>query len=144
MYKKIAVVYNESPAGERALASAISLARILGSGLRVISVLEPPPAYTAYIAAVDFSAVRDLLCDRRVHREQLLASARETGLRAGIDLSTNLLEGEEVSAIVRFLLEDKTELLVVGLRRHEPQIARLWSRVYEMALSAPCTILGVH
>jgi len=37
MYKKIAVAYNETPEAERALLSAIELAKSLGAELRTIT-----------------------------------------------------------------------------------------------------------
>jgi nucleotide-binding universal stress UspA family protein len=60
------------------------------------------------------------------------------------ELETHLLEGDAVEAIVRFLLDNKTDLLVIGLHRHSSRISRLWSTVYEIALDAPCSVLGVH
>lgn len=55
MFKRITVAYNESPEAGRALASAIHLARTLGAELRALTIVEPPPAYTAYADAADSS-----------------------------------------------------------------------------------------
>jgi hypothetical protein len=54
------------------------------------------------------------------------------------------LEGDACETIVRFLLDSKTDLVVIGLHRHTSHISRLWSTVYEVALDAPCSVLGVH
>jgi hypothetical protein len=45
---------------------------------------------------------------------------------------------------VRFLVYYKTDLLVVGLHHHSSRLSSLWSKVYEMAQDAPCSVLGVH
>ena len=59
-------------------------------------------------------------------------------------MAIHLLKGDAVDAIVGFLLDHKTDLLVIGLRRHASHISRLWSKVYELAFDAPCSVLGVH
>ena len=143
MYKSIAVAYNESPEAGRALASAIHLARILGSELRVITIMELP-AYIAYAAAADSSLPQILLDDRREHYKRLQAEVRETALREGVTVATHLLDGEAASALVEFLFQDKPDLLVIGLHRRTSHISRLWSTVYEVAQEAPCSVLGVH
>ncbi|MBV8437589.1 MAG: universal stress protein [Silvibacterium sp.] len=74
----------------------------------------------------------------------LFIRLRPTEREALRDLETHLLEGDTVDAIMRLLLDHKTDLLVVGLHRHSSHILRLWSRAYEIALDAPCSVLGVH
>ena len=53
MYKRVTVAHNESPEASRALTSAIRLARMLGAELRAVTILESPPAYTAFAGAAD-------------------------------------------------------------------------------------------
>ena len=48
MFKRTAVAYNESPEASRALVSAIRLAKLLEAELQVVTVMQEPPAYTAY------------------------------------------------------------------------------------------------
>jgi len=142
MYKRIVVAYNESPEARRALASAIHLTKILGSELRVITIRELS-ANGAY-AAVDSSLPWILLEDRRERYERLQAEARETALREGVEVVTHLLDGDAASALVGFLLQDKPDLLVMGLHRPTSHLSCLWSTVYEVAQEAPCSVLGVH
>jgi nucleotide-binding universal stress UspA family protein len=144
MFKKIVVAYNESPEASRALASAIQLAKILGAELRVVSVMEDLPAYSAYATAADSSLARTLREDRSQHYEQLQAEARDTALREGVAVITDLLQGEAVDGLLGFLIREKPDLLVIGLHRHTSHISRLWSTVYEVAQDAPCSVLGVH
>ena len=144
MFKRIAVAYNGSPEAARALAQAIDLARIHSAELRAVTARQDLPPYTAYAVAADSSLSRALIEDQQLHCARLHSEARETALREGVKLETHLLEGDAVDAIVRFLLDNKTDLLVIGLHRHPSRISRLWSTVYEVALDAPCSVLGVH
>ena len=144
MFKKITIAYNGSPEAARALAQAIHLAKALGAELQAITVRQDLPPYTAYAAAADVSRPRELTEDQQAHCDQLHSEARDSALREGVKLETHLLEGSTVDAIVRFLLENPTDLFVIGLRRHASHISRLWSTIYELALDAPCSVLGVH
>ena len=144
MFKRIAVAYNESPEARRALASAIQLAKVLGSELRLITIMEELPAYTAFASATDCSLERTMLDDRSKHYEQFQAEACATAQREGVAVVTHLLDGEVPDRLVEFLLQDKADLLVIGLHRRTSHISRLWSTVYEVAQEAPCSVLGVH
>jgi nucleotide-binding universal stress UspA family protein len=144
MFRKITVGYNGSPESARALAAAIHLAKALGADLRAVTVLEDLPPYAAFAAAADPSLPRELIEDLQAHCGQLHSEAREIALREGIKLETDLLESSRAETIVRFLLDTKTDLLVIGIHRNASRISRLWSTVYEVALDAPCSVLGVH
>jgi nucleotide-binding universal stress UspA family protein len=144
MFKRIAVAYNESPEASRALASAIHLAKQLGAELRAVTIMQALPAYTTYATALDPSIEKTLTDDRQERYDQLHAEARKTALREGVELVTDLAEGEEVDAIVHFVRQYKADLLVVGLHQHASHISRLWSTVYEVAQDAPCSVLGIH
>jgi nucleotide-binding universal stress UspA family protein len=144
MFKKIAVGYNGSPEAARALSQAIHLAKALEADLDAITVIEDLPPYTAYATAADSSLAMMLLEDRKEHCARLHDHASETALKQGVELKTHLLEGEPCQSIARFLAQTKSDLLVIGLHRHTSHISRLWSTVYELALDAPCSVLGVH
>jgi nucleotide-binding universal stress UspA family protein len=144
MFQKIAVAYNESAEAQRAFATAIQLAKIMGAELQTITVMADLPAYTAFAGIADPSLPRILDEDRIKFYEELSETARRSALDQGIDLLTNSVEGPEVEEIIRFLREHKADLLVVGLHRQDLYVARLWSTVYELAQEAPCSVLGVH
>ena len=144
MFKKITVAYNGSPEAGRALAQAIELAKALGAELHAITILEDLPPYAAFAAAADSTLAVTLIEDSQEQCELLHSGAREAALRKGIDLKTHLLKGEPCASIARFLLDTKTDLVVIGLHRNTSHISRLWSTVYEIALDAPCSVLGVH
>jgi nucleotide-binding universal stress UspA family protein len=144
MFQKVVVAYNESPESQRALASAIQLARNLNAELQAVTVMADLPAYTVYAGAIDASISRVLEDDRLKFYEQLQAKARALAVDAGIDLQSHLIEGRQVEAIVSFLRKQKADLLVIGLHQRDLHISRLWSTVYELAQDAPCSVLGVH
>lgn len=93
MFAKIAVGYDESPEAGRALATAIRLAKALGSELRAITIKENPPAYASYATAADSVLAWTLDEDQQEHYEALQAMARKLASRDGVELVTHLLEG---------------------------------------------------
>ena len=140
MFKRIAVAYNESPEARRALASAIHLARALGAELRTVTIVQGLPVYTVSVAALD----EVVTSDRLEAYDKLQCEAREAALLEGVQLVPHLIEGDEVDTFVRFLVEYRTDLLVIGLLHYSSRISCLWSTVYELAHGAPCSVLGVH
>ena len=144
MFRKIAVAYNESPEAQRALASAILLASSLSAELETITVMSEPPSYTAFASAADPSLPQLLREDRLEFYDALHDKARASARDHGIVLTSHMVEGSAVDAIVKLLRSNKADLLVIGLHQRDSYIARLWSTVYELAQEAPCSVLGVH
>jgi nucleotide-binding universal stress UspA family protein len=143
MFKRIAVDFDESPGAFHALTSAISLAKTLGAELQTVTVVQPPAAYTGYVLAAPLLS-QVLSEDRVKFYEQLEDTAMAEGRRHDIAIRANLVTGDEVEAIVEFLRQEKMDLLVLGLHRYTPRVARLWSTVYALEQEAPCSVLGVH
>lgn len=144
MFRKIVVAFNESPESERALVSAIRLAKSLSAELQTITFMPELPAYTAFAGVADPGISQVLHQDQLKLYERLQESARERARSHGVELVTHLVGGNGVGAIVDFLREQKADLLVIGLHQRDLHIARLWSTVYELAQDAPCSVLGVH
>ena len=143
MFQKLVVAYNQSPESERALTTAIQLARTLGAELHTVTVMADLPAYAAF--AVAGGAPEQLLKDDQLSFYQTLKEkARVAAAVHGLEAHNHLIEGREVEGIVHFLRQQKTDLLVLGLHQRDFYIARLWSTVYELAQEAPCSVLGVH
>jgi nucleotide-binding universal stress UspA family protein len=144
MFKKITVAYNEAPEAERALLTAIQLAKSLGAELRTITVMTDLPAYTAFSAAGDPSLPQTLEDDRFRFYQRLQEKARLLADSHGIEIASSMVEGRDVEAILHHLREQSADLLVLGLHHRDLHIARLWSTVYELAQESPCSVLGVH
>jgi nucleotide-binding universal stress UspA family protein len=143
MFKKIAVVFDESPGASHALTSAIALAKTLGSEVQTVTVVEPLAAYTGYVSAAPLLS-HVLTEDRVKFYEQLQETAEAEGRKHSIAIHANLLTGDEVDAIVEFLRQEKMDLLVLGLHRYTPRLGRLWSTVFALEQEAPCSVLGIH
>jgi nucleotide-binding universal stress UspA family protein len=144
MYKKITVAYNETPEAGRALFSAIQLANDLGAELRVVTVIPDQPRYAAFAAAGDPSLPQTLEDDRLKFYHALQEKARALANDHGVQVTSFIAEGHQVEAIIHDLREQRADLLVLGLHRRDLYIARLWSKVYELAQWAPCSVLSVH
>jgi nucleotide-binding universal stress UspA family protein len=86
MYKKIAVAFDESPEAARAFRSALDLARLLGSELYLITVVEALPSYVGYINAIAPDISGMLKADRQAFYTDLHKKARSTAEFAGITI----------------------------------------------------------
>jgi len=65
MFSKIAVSLNDLPESQRALRTAISLARKFDASLAAVSILGDPPAYTSFAILIDPGAPVAMIEDRR-------------------------------------------------------------------------------
>jgi len=144
MFMKIMVAFYESAEASRAVMASIRLAKTLGAELQAITLFKLPSASTAFAAAASPMLTETLMNDRREYCEPLLAKARESARTYGVELATYLEEGQEVEAIVRCVVCNKADLLVIGLHQRSLHLSRLWSTVCELAQDAPCSVLGVH
>jgi nucleotide-binding universal stress UspA family protein len=144
MFHKIVVALNESREADRALATAIHLAKSLNAELHAVTVATGLPAYTAFAEAADPSLDLVLKIDRANSYEVLMAKVSALASGNGIEIQRHLLDGNEVNTIADFLRTQRADLLVVGLHQRDLYIARLWSTVYSLAQEAPCSVLGVH
>ena len=74
-FQKIIVAYDDSLAARDALSVGIELCKQFGVPLQTITVVEPPPAYTGLVLAIDPSIVQSLESDRRRSYESLMEIA---------------------------------------------------------------------
>ncbi|GGH07660.1 universal stress protein [Silvibacterium dinghuense] len=144
MFRNIAVAYEDRPESARAFARAVEFTRLSGARLMVVAIAEPLPAYTAYSAASDPSAIHTLEQDKAAFYEAWKQRMVETGRAEGVEISAHVLTGNTVRAVVEFTATHEIDLLVVGLHRHSLRMSSLWSVVYSLAQEVDCSILGVH
>src|ERR1700744_5527252 len=128
MFQRIVVGYSESLESQRALASAIQLAKALRSELHAVIIMHDLPAYTAYAMAADPSLVRGLDDDRLALYEQMKTTVRDIAQCEGVELRTELVADDEVDSVVQLLDRSQADLLVIGLHRHTSHISRLWNK----------------
>jgi nucleotide-binding universal stress UspA family protein len=145
MFKRILVAYDESPASGRALITGIHLAKRLNAELRAVSVQEKLPAYDAYIDAEVPGGTALLQQETSEYYRKLQAEAQEVARQQGIALTTELVEGDEIEAIVECAQRTHSDLLVVGIHRHPLLLSRLWNHTaHDLSQLVASNILGVH
>ena len=144
MFSKIVVALNDLPESQRALRTAIDIARSFRAELATVSILGDLPAYSSFSAAVDPGAPAAMMEERRHSHAELHQKAANLARELGVHAQGSVLAGKEVHSILRFLEEEKADLLVVGLHQHDFYLSRLWSSIYDLAQEATCSVLGVH
>jgi nucleotide-binding universal stress UspA family protein len=144
MFSKIVVALNDQPESQRALGTAIDLARADNAELATVSILGDLPAYSSFAIVVEPGAPNAMKEDRRRFHGELHERASKLARERGVHATGASVEGREVHAVLGFLKEVNADLLVMGLHQHDFYLSRLWSSVYDLAQEAPCSVLGVH
>jgi nucleotide-binding universal stress UspA family protein len=144
MFSKIVVALNDQPESQRALRTAIDLARADTAELATVSILGDLPAYTSFAIVVDRGAPNAMKEDRQRFHSELHERASKLAQEHGVHATGAIVEGREVIAILGFLKDVNADLVVIGLHQHDFYLSRLWSSVYDLAQDAPCSVLGVH
>lgn len=143
-FHRILVAYDGSPAAREALSAGIEICKLLHTPLETITVIEPPPAYAAFVVTVDPGAARGLESDRREQCQELMRFAIAEGHRHSVEITGHLIEADEVDGVISFLRAREADLLVIGLRQHSSHIARLWSTVSSLEEKVPCNVLAIR
>jgi len=145
MFKRILVAYDESPASGRALRTGIHLAKSLNAELRAVSIQEKLPPYSGFIDAEIPGGTAFLQEQASEYYRKLQTGAQEVARQEGIVLTTELVEGDEVDAIVEYAQRTHSDLLVVGMHRHLLLLSRLWNHTaHDLSQRVASNILGVH
>ena len=145
MFKKILVAYDESPESGRALLTGIHLARSLHAELRTVSVQEKLPPFAGYIDAEVPGGTTLLRQQAFEYYRDLQTRAQQAAQQEGVILTTDLVEGDEVQAIVECVQRTHSDLLILGLHRHSLLFSRLWNHTaHDLSQQAVSSILGVH
>lgn len=144
MFSKIVVAMNDLPESQRALRTAIDLARVCNAEVATVSILGDLPAYTSFSVVVDPGAAAAMMEEQRHHHDEIHEKAANLARELGVHAQGSIVVGNEAHAILHFLKEQRADLLVVGLHQHDFYLSRLWSSVYDLAQDATCSVLGVH
>jgi nucleotide-binding universal stress UspA family protein len=145
MFKKIAVALDESPEAGRAFRAALDLAKLCGSELYLITVVEDLPPYIGYISAVAPDVSGMLKADRQAFYADLHSKARATAEQAGLTVHSDLFEGDEIKGLLHLADRLRPDLLVVGLRLEPGGLSEyIGGTAHKMALHARCAVLGIR
>jgi nucleotide-binding universal stress UspA family protein len=144
MFTKIVIALNDLPESQRALRTAIELARPCNAELATVSILEDLLAYTSFALVVDPNAPNEMKEDRRRAYSELHEKAALLAQEHGVRAKGSIVEWRQALAKLHFLKDERADLLVIGLHQHDFYLSRLWSSVYDLAQEATCSVLGVH
>jgi nucleotide-binding universal stress UspA family protein len=117
MFSKIVVALNDQPESQRALRTAIDLARAGNAGLATVSIPGDLPAYTSFAIVADPGAPNAMKGDRRRFHGELHERASKLAREHGVRATSAIVEGREVLAILGFLKDVNADLLVMGLHQ---------------------------
>ena len=122
---------------------SIYLARHFGAELRIITVSEPLPVYTALIDHEIPGARQKLVEEQKAFYADLQEEGVRQAAAVGVKADAVVIEGQEVEAIVDQITAFHADLLVIGRRRHSA-MSGLWGRtVHSIAEKTCCSILAV-
>ena len=108
--KKMVVAYDGSEGSQKALAWAVDLALQLKSDVTVITVVKPPE-FSSNIDEVD-----EFYAAGEKHCRPLLEKAVAFGEEHGLTIQTEILHGHPAESIVRYAVNRKADLIVMGTR----------------------------
>jgi nucleotide-binding universal stress UspA family protein len=146
MFKRILVAYDGSPESGRALVVGIQLAKNLKADLRTVYVYEKLPAYAAGYMDFGVSGASILLPKQASEYYRMLqVRAQQAARQQDIALKTELVEGDEVQAIVECVQRTRSDLLVLGIPRHYGLFSRLWNHTtHDLSQQVASSILEVR
>jgi nucleotide-binding universal stress UspA family protein len=111
-FRTIAVAVDGSAPAERALSSAIELAKLASASLTVVGVVPTPVVYSDA-----GGMIMQVLAENRRSFAELIDHAATTARAAGVArVTTSVLEGVIIDSLLGFLDETKPDLLVMGAR----------------------------
>ena len=103
MFTKIAVALNDLPESQRALRTAIELARASNAELATVSILGDLPAYTSFAIVVDPSAPNAMEEERRRAHDELHERASLLAQAHGVRAKGSIVEGRRYRRYFIFL-----------------------------------------
>jgi len=145
MFKKIAVAFDESAEADRAFHAALDLAKLTSAELYIVTVIENLPAYISYVSAVAPDVPGLLKSQRRTFYEDLHSRAKLMAEQSGIRFHGEIVDGDEIQAMLQLLNQIRPDLLVVGLRLEPGGLSQLLGgTAHQLALHARCNVLGIR
>ena len=138
VFSKILAANDGSPGAVRALAAAISLAKLHQAELHMITV-EALPRFPASIDEVEEEKYE------ANHRfAPAIEGARTQAKAARVKIEIHLVPGHVIEGIVEFVKAHRVDLLVVGFMGHSQLYERIiGSTTDRLVRLAPCSVLVV-
>ncbi|MEW9491372.1 MAG: universal stress protein [Candidatus Aramenus sulfurataquae] len=111
MFERILVAYDGSENAKRALLQGIELAKLFNSRLFVVEAIDLTVFYNAGILP-PLSALKDL--EKKVKAD--MAEATELAKSQGVDVITEVIEGDPATSVLDYAEKNNVDLIVVGSR----------------------------
>jgi nucleotide-binding universal stress UspA family protein len=139
MFRKVLVSNDGSEGAKKALPVAIDLAKRYDAELHEICIEEHLPHYAGTIGEVVEAKQEATDYFRQVTRDaELLAKAH------GIRLTSHVVPGHVVEAIVQFVKDHGFDVLVIGFMGHSRIFDRIWGGTSQnVTRLASCSVLVV-
>ncbi|MBU1405448.1 MAG: universal stress protein [Proteobacteria bacterium] len=109
-YRKILVAYDGSPSARNALSLA---SRLAGEDKSWIKMLAVVPPYQGDLELIGVSDIKEAITGPG---QEMLAEARQLADREGVNILTNLEQGEPYEQIVHVAEEENCDLIIMGRR----------------------------
>jgi nucleotide-binding universal stress UspA family protein len=137
-FQKILVAIDGSPGGQKALDTAIELAKLTGASLHGLTVEGRLPAYAATVGEVD-----EVKREKDQFFGKIARLARDQAREKGIELEVEVLPGHAAELIVRHAKKGNFDLVVVGHKGHFLKDYLLGSTADRVAHHAVCPVMIV-
>ena len=137
-FQKILVAIDGSPGGQKALETAIELAKLTGAALHGLTVEGRLPAYAATVGEVD-----EVKREKDQFFGKIARLARDQAREKGIELEVEVLPGHAAELIVRHAKKGNFDLVVVGHKGHFLKDYLLGSTADRVAHHAVCPVMIV-
>jgi nucleotide-binding universal stress UspA family protein len=138
MVTKILHGLDGSPSAFKALAEAVTLARLTGAELHTISVEELP----SYPGAIGETIEEKVSANGKF--KDAISQAKAIAEKEGVKLKTHVIVGHEVKTIIEFTKAHGFDLLVLGFMGHSALYDRVMgSTCQNLVRLAPCSVLVV-
>ena len=113
--KTIVAAIDFSDASDQVVDTAVAQARAFGAELHIVHVLEPEPAYTAYGFTPDeFPAMHAFHEEARKRAQRRLSEVAADGE----DVKRHLAEGSPLHALLDYVKEVGSDLVILGSQRY--------------------------
>ncbi len=141
MFDRILVAFDGSDPSARAFTTALELAKRFEGELLVCSIVEFLPRY----AEETMGDVDEVAEHAREHFELAQKPLLQRAERDGVKVSSHILPGHAVEAIVHLAEETRASAIVVGGLGHSRILRRVAGGTgTQIAYHAPCTVIVVR
>jgi nucleotide-binding universal stress UspA family protein len=138
-FERILVAIDGSDSSDRAYATALELAALMGARLTALAIEGPLPAYAATVGEVD-----EVKREKDEFFNGLAARVRLQAAEAGVEIEVDVRPGHPAELISRVASDGGYDLVVLGHRGHFLRDHLLGSTADRVAERAPCPVMIVR